>query len=412
MRTVLYIVFFVLYHHVIHAQDSTFIYQGGILDSISSKMLNETRSIYIQIPESYQLNSSKKYPVAYILDGEVFLPTVNNVLEYYSGGFMPEMVLVGISNSENRTRDLTISKVKTRYGMPFNERNGEADIFLKFISQELIPYVEKKYPVTNYRTLIGHSYGGLFTVYSLIHKPELFSNYLSIDPSLDWDNQKIIHDMEKALATNNFEDKALYVSLSGQLHMQNSEVTIDNVMEDTTDFTVFARSNISFSNMIKGSKQSKLRYKWQFYPNDLHGTIPLPSIKDGLLLLFEWFQMENTDQINSFETSKDRLLEIIKHRENKLKSHFGYFEAPYPEALLNMSGYMTMDMNQMDKAKMYFELAIQYFPNSANAYDSFSEYYEHLKDYDNAIKLATKAFKISGSDYYSNKIEALKTKKQ
>ncbi len=411
MRIALYILFFILCQHAVRAQESRFIFQESTIDSIYSNTLKETRSIYVQLPESYVVNANQKYPVAYIIDGEVFLPTVRNVLEYYSGGFMPEMVLVGISNAENRTRDLTPSKISTKYGMPFNDENGEADNFLQFISEELIPYVESKYPVTNYRTLIGHSYGGLFAIYSLMHTPELFANYVSVDPSLDWDNELILKQAEDFFATNSLKNKALYISLSGQLHMQNSEITIDNVMQDTSDFTAFPRANISFSNWIKKNKENGLDYTWQFYPKDLHGTIPLPSIRDGLLAVFEWFQMENTDQINAFDTSKETLFRIIKYRENKLKAHFGYLEAPYPEDLLNMSGYMNMEMNQPEKAKMYFELAIAYYPESANAYDSFSEYYESQEDYDNAIKLGRKAFEISGSDYHKKRIETLKAKK-
>lgn len=132
-------------------------------------MLNEPRKIYIQLPDSYNPEKNQKYPVAFILDGEIFLPTLSDVHHYYSGGFMPEMVLVGISNDKNRVRDLTTSTITTQYEMHFNEKNGEAHNFRKFIATELIPFIENKYPVTNYRTLIGHSYGGLFTISTLIH---------------------------------------------------------------------------------------------------------------------------------------------------------------------------------------------------------------------------------------------------
>ena len=108
--------------------------------------------------------------MAYILDGEVLLSTVNNVQSFYNGGFTPEMILVGISNANNRTRDLTPSKIKEKYGMPFNEENGEADNFSNFIETELIPFIENKYPVTSFRTLIGHSYGGLFVIYTMIYQ--------------------------------------------------------------------------------------------------------------------------------------------------------------------------------------------------------------------------------------------------
>jgi len=99
---------------------------------------------------------------------------------------MPEMILIEISNDKNRTRDLPTSTITTKYGISYNEQNGKAANFLKFIEEELLPYVERKYPFTTYRTLIGHSDAGLFSIYSLINHPNLFANYLSIYPSLDW----------------------------------------------------------------------------------------------------------------------------------------------------------------------------------------------------------------------------------
>ncbi len=392
-------------------QNQQFLKEVGVLDSVYSEVLNESRKIYIQLPDSYNADKNQKYPVSFILDGEIFLPTLSDVHHYYSGGFMPEMVLVGISNEKNRLRDLTTSIINSQYGMPFNEKNGEADNFRKFIATELIPFIENKYPVTNYRTLIGHSYGGLFTLSLLINQPSLFANYLAIDPSLDWDNQKSLKKAEEVLATQEYENKALFMSLSGQLNMQDSKVTIHNVMQDTTDFTLFSRSNIAFANLVEQNAKNGLTFEWKFYPRELHGTIPFPSIVDGLISLFEWFQMENTDKINSFDTPKQDLLSIIKYREQKLKDHFGYAEPPYPEELLNMSGYMNMDMGQLEKAKMYFELAMAYYPESANAFDSMADYYERNGDNGNALKFVTKAFEMSGDNYYKQRMEALKTKK-
>ncbi|MDA3942867.1 MAG: alpha/beta hydrolase-fold protein [Bacteroidetes bacterium] len=388
-------------------QNQQFLQKTGVVDSLYSQTLEESRKIYIQLPSGYKPEENKKYPVVFVLDGEIFLPTVNDVQNYYSGGFTPEMVLVGISNDKNRLRDLTSSTINTFYGMPFNQENGKAENFSKFIENELIPFIENKYPVTNYRTLIGHSYGGLFAIYSLLKHPHLFANYLAIDPSLDWDGQKLLKKAAEVLATQKFENKSLFVSLSGQLHMQDSKVTIDNVMQDTTEFTLFARSNIAFSNVVRQNAKNGLSFDWKFYPRDLHGTIPFPSIMDGLISLFDWYQWENTDQFNSPDTPKEELLSIIKYREQKLKEHFGYPQPPYPEELLNMLGYMNMDMQQLEKAKMYFELAIEYYPESANAFDSMADYYERNGDFTNAIKYVNKAFEINGSDYYKQRIEGL-----
>ncbi|WP_372793667.1 tetratricopeptide repeat protein, partial [Lutibacter sp.] len=135
----------------------------------------------------------------------------------------------------------------------------------------------------------------------------------------------------------------------------------------------------------------------------------LPSIMDGLLSIFEWYQMENTYKINSFNTPKEELFRIIKNRAKKLKNHFGYSVPPYPEELLNMSGYMNMDMQQPEKAKMHFEQAIEYYPNSPNAYDSMADYYESQNDYINAIKYVSKAYDLSGNKSYKERLIKLQT---
>jgi len=387
-------------------QNIQFLQKVGVLDSLYSETLKEYRKIYVQIPANYSSTENQKYPVVYILDGEVFLPTVNNVQSFYSGGFMPEMVLIGISNDANRMRDLTTSKIDDPYG---NE-NGEAVNFSKFIETELIPFVENKYPVTNFRTLIGHSYGGLFALYSLVHHPALFSSYLAIDPSLDWDNQQLIKEARAKVSSADYKGKSLFMSLAGHVYMQKSEMTLNEIKKDTTDFTLFSRSNIAFSEVLNQNKQNELAFEWKYYPRDLHGTIPFPSIMDGLISVFEWYQTENIDKYNAPTTTADEINEIVRYRQHKLETHFGYAVPPFPEFLINMQGYMSMDMGQMERAKMYFELTIEYYPNSPNSYDSMADYYERNGDNDNAIKFVTKAYEISGDDSYKERIEALNKK--
>jgi len=404
---------FIVNTHIIKAQESlnsNYLLEIGVADSLNSKILNEQRDFWVKLPKNYNPKSAEKYPVAYILDGSIHLNTVNTVQSYYSGGYFPEMILIGISNRTNRTRDLTTTQIKKFQGTEMDENTGGAEKFTQFIENELIPYIDSKYATTTYRTLIGHSYAGLFTINTLINHPYLFENYLAIDPSLDWDNQKLLNEAKIKLQNENYKGKSLFISLNGQLHMQNSAINIENVMQDTSDFTLFARSNITFSNIAKQNANNGLSFEWKFYPKDIHGTISLPSIMDGLISIFEWYQMENTHKINSFDTPKEEIFSIIKYRAKKLKTHFGYSVPPYPEELLNMSGYMNMDMQQPEKAKMYFEQAIEYYPNSPNSYDSMADYYESQNDKQNAIKFVSMAYDLSGNDVYKQRLDKLQTK--
>ena len=190
--------------------------------------------------------------------------------------------------------------------------------------------------------------------------------------------------------------------------MQKPLMTIDDVMQDTTELTIFARSNIEFSNVVKENKANGLAFDWKLYPRDLHGTIAFPSIMDGLIAVFQWYQMENIHKFNIPSTSVEELTQIIRYRSEKLERYFSYPVPAYPNFLFNMSGYMSMDMDLMEKAKMFFEFSIEFYPNNANNYDSMADYYERNGDNDNAIKFVTKAFEISDDDYYKQRIESLK----
>jgi len=388
---------------------SKYLVELGNIESIKSTVLNEDRAYYVQLPQNY--NDKKKYPVIYVLDGGVLLNAVHLVHDNYYGGFMPEMIIVGVSNANNRTRDLTTSKIKERHRMPYNEENGEANKFSKFLINELIPHIENKYPVTNYRTIIGHSYGGLFAANLLVKHTEVFQNYLLIDPSLDWDNQKLLKESELEFNKEKFEGKNIYVSLSGQLHMQNKDITINNVMEDSSEYTLSARSNIGFYNLVKSQETIGLNIKWKYYKDDLHGTVPLPSILDGLKYFFEWYIIENPELFNSPDTPIEDLVNLIRKREDKLKKYFGYFEAPFEEDLFIMLGYMSLEMGQPKKSLTFFNLNIEYNPKSANAYDSLADYYMSQNDFDNAIMSLKMALDFSGDSKYKKRIEEIITKK-
>ena len=404
---VLLVIFFLISITQIQAQINNSVKK----DSIFSNTFNEYKKIWIQLPENYNPNSSEKYPVIYILDGGVMLNTLETVYNNYWGHYLPHMILVGISNSTNRTRDLTTSQIKMRRGAEFDQETGGADKFTEYITKELIPYVDKTYPTTSYRTLIGHSYAGLFTVNMLINHTKFFKNYIAIDPSLDWDNQKLLKQAKEKLTSENFKGKSLFVSMAAeQLHMMDESVTINNLMENTSEFTLFPRSIMEFSNFAEAHKENDLNFTWKTYPEDLHGTVPLPSIRDGLIFLFKWFQFKNPPKYNNPETTVAELTELLIDQAKIYSENFGYAVPPMVEELFNGYGYMNLQMGAPEKAKLFFEMGVKYYPKNSNSYDSMADYYLSQNNTQNAINYVSIAYVISGNDIYKRKLEKLQQK--
>ena len=383
----------------------------SITDSIYSKTFNESKNIWAQLPENYNPESKEMYPVVYLLDGFSLQNNLETVYNNYWGHYLPHMILVGISNSTSRTRDLTTSQIKMRRGEEMDEDTGGAEKFTQFIENELIPFIDSKYRTTPYRTLIGHSYAGLFTINMLINHNHLFQNYIAIDPSLDWDNQKLLKQAKEKLQTADFKGKSLFVSLAAeQLQMMDESVTIDNLMEDTSEFSLFARSIVEFSEAVESNPQNGLNFSFKVYPEDLHGTVPLPSMIDGMVFLFEWFQFQHPPKYNNPETSIEELRDLLNNQEKIYTSNLGYATAPMVDELFTGYGYMNLQMGFPKKAKLFFEMGVKYYPDSANSFDSLAEYYESVEDYSNALKNIKIAFELSGSDTHKKRMEAIQAK--
>lgn len=96
-----------------------------------------------------------------------------------------------------RAADLTPTHVKQ---VP---QSGNAPQFLAFLKKELIPFIESKFRTLNEdRTLMGSSYGGLFTLYAMFHETGLFRRYVLTSPALGFDNG-IVSRYEKSFSEKN-----------------------------------------------------------------------------------------------------------------------------------------------------------------------------------------------------------------
>ena len=134
-------------------------------------------------------------------------------------------------------------------------------------------------------------------------------------------------------------------------------------------------------------------------------------MRDGLVNLFEWYQFKTPQLYNNPDTSIETIKQLLKKQEEIYTNALGYEFPPMPEEMLNGYGYMNLQMGQPDKALLFFQTNIDYFPNSANAYDSMADYYESKGDKAKALTYVTKAYELSGSEYHKERMEKLGSKK-
>lgn len=151
-----------------------------------SRILGETRVIDVSVPDRYALDATRRYPVIVVLDGDFEHAIAASIAQFYAGSSqMPEAIVVGVRNT-NRSRDLTPEPVAGFERPPEASDGGGAPAFLAFLGNELLPYLDRAYRTAPLRVLVGHSLGGLFAAYALGKRPELFTGYVLMEPSLWW----------------------------------------------------------------------------------------------------------------------------------------------------------------------------------------------------------------------------------
>ncbi|MEH0153832.1 alpha/beta hydrolase-fold protein [Limibacter armeniacum] len=387
------------------AQDNNLLTIGKV-DSLYSAVLQEQRSIWIYLPSSFDSASDARYPVIYLLDGNAYFHSTAGLVKQMSSfgnTSCPESIIVAIPNT-NRQRDLK----------PYDPAEGEPassgiEKFTNFIESELIPYVDSKYATLPYRTLIGHSTGGSFVVSTLTNHPELFTNYLAIDPGLKSHENRFYHQSVELLQNGSYKDKLLYMAVANTMPASMDTLT---ALQDTTWVTSTIRSTLTFAKALDQMVSNQLTYQWKFYSNENHISVPTVSTYEGLKYFFSWHVLDLDKILRTTPeiTGEALFSKVIGHYQNvseKLK-----YEVLPSQEQVNDLGYFFLQKEDLQGAILFFALNVKNFPNSSNVHDSIGDYYLSEGSTDKAAESYGKAIEIDGNPLSKEKLEQLNSQKK
>lgn len=369
----------------------------GRVDKIYSNILKEERTLWIYNPAPTNRTNLHRYPVLYLLDGEEhFYATVGMIKQM--SGVWGDMIVVGITNSD-RNRDLT----------PNVNNSGGGGNFINFVKKELIPHIDSTYHTAPYRILSGHSLGGLTVINTLLNYTQLFNAYIAIDPSLWWENKKLVQQAKKDFLKNKYTNVSLFIGRANDMPLNMDTLT---ALKDTTINTVLYRSVRQFVNILKNENKSSLRWASKFYPEEVHETIQLIGQYDALKFLFDSYQFKtNLLQVNpeKYIGASSNIDSLLVAHFNKLSHRLGYTVLP-PKDLVNELGYACMRLKKWEKAELFFKMNIDNYPQDANGFDSMGDFYEARGNIKKAIENFTKALTLGNDAETRRKLEKLKTK--
>lgn len=287
MRRYLFLLFF--FASILLKAQTTNYTMSVASHSFHSTILKEERFFDIYTPADIKSAKIKPAEIIYVLDGAAHFTTVIELLKQLAketrDSSFSRKIVVGIGNIWARDKDYTPTHVMYSSFIDSNAAkvSGGGEQFISFLKKELIPYVDSIFPVAAKRILIGHSLGGLMVVHTLFKHTALFNKYAAIDPSMWWDDQRLLKQAKIQLANKKFENSSLFLGVANTSSKDMLDAAA--IRKNTSRKTALNRPSVLLADYINAN--AKLSFEWKYYKNLDHMSVFRSAVYDGLKFLLK-----------------------------------------------------------------------------------------------------------------------------
>ena len=326
----------------------------GTAHHIRSSVLGEDRPYLVYDPPGTR---GDPMPLIVLLDGDVHFHHATGAVRFLMDqGRVPPVRVVAVPNTTDRIRDLAPAVIGDTALRRTTPTAGGADRMLRFLSDELLPEVERTYGAAPFRVLVGHSLGGLFAAYALLTRPETFQAYIAISPAMDWDHERLTDSLVARLAREPRPRGWFYATMGGLEPADRMIAPFQRV-----------------ERALREHAPASLEWRFTVLAGEDHGSTPHRSTYDGLEAIFRPFWVPLDSAVALGIAGLDR-------RYAELRARFGYPDRT-PEVVFNTLGYVLLADTQASRhaqALDAFRENGRRFPHSANVYDSMGDGFRAL----------------------------------
>lgn len=151
--------------------------QKMIQKSLESTFLNSSRNISIYIPEGYEKDTTKNYPLTIVLDEEyLFDAYVGNAVLFAKKDKAPKQIVVSISMEDTKGADIS-------FDINSGQLTSTAQNFYNFIRDEVLFYMESTYRTSPFITMVGQGYSANLITHFLQEDTAFINSFICINPS-------------------------------------------------------------------------------------------------------------------------------------------------------------------------------------------------------------------------------------
>ena len=338
-----------------------------INDTITSKYLNEKRSLEIQLPRSYYIKSEKNYPLMIVLDGDYMFNLVAGSVDYLSyWGDIPENLVVGINQKNSRFDDSSVLD-----NITYTPISSTAS-FYDFIINEIIPYFSENYRISNFRIIVGQERTANFANFFLLKQNPQIRGVISISP-------KISKNMNKYLAGNlsKINSKIIYTLSSSK---KDFESIFKNVSELKISLDSIENKNFKFESLI--------------FDNENHYILPSVSVPKSIRSTYSMYSDIDKIEYDSIISKLDKSpIDYLKNRYKRIKDFYD------EDKTISVNDFMAIEeyIEENEFFNLYndlSELAKQEHPGTVLASYYMGRFHEETGDPEKAMYIYRSAYNM------------------
>lgn len=261
------------------------------LKKFNSQELNNDRYLKIYIPPSYQIDSTRQYPLTIVLDAEyLFDVYVGNAILFAKKDKAPEQIIVGINQNRYNERYKDCSYLEEN-----SYPTEEGDAFYRFIRSELIDYFEENYRTSPFKTIVGNTLTANFINYFLVEDYPGFNAFININPYYAMDMPVMLQEKIQSIKDENI----YYYLCNGNYNLEKWKTSINDV-----------------NTLLENIKNHKFKYKFEPFENSTKTASIGQSIPSAMAFIFEMYSAISKEE---FEKNIKDLppADAIAYLENK-----------------------------------------------------------------------------------------------
>ena len=332
--------------------------------SISSKVLNEDRGVFISLPLNYHQNIHS-YPVIVVLDAEYLFEITSSIVKIKaSRNEMPESIIVGIPNNTGKRSDMALPLIKKDGLKFFGNNGGKSKMYLDFLRKELHPFIEANYRVNTHKTIIGMSptFGPVLEAFW--NEPDLYHSYIVLAAELSLktsSGESVAQKIITSVQDNLHPGRSIYIGKAGN----------DLKRRPPEERKAFIELNQKLDSIVN----LKINYTVEILEQEDHYGMSISGIKRGLETIYPstiW-----TIPYRDFWNSESPATELKSFYSN-LSDRYGFEIIPLEDsfyAAQTLLGTVRRLRRQerKEELKEILALAIEYYPNSKKLNDLISK---------------------------------------